>query len=146
MRLGKMGKVVAAGLFTAGLFAAGLAQAATVKFTTALKGSDEVPANTTTGVGAVSAKLDTETKLFSYTVTYSGLSGPATMAHFHGPAAPGVNAPPIITVTTLASPITGTATLTAAQIADLTAGKWYFNVHTAAHKGGEIRGQLQAAP
>jgi len=33
-----------------------------------------------------------------------------------------------------------------AQIADLNAGKWYFNVHTAAHKGGEIRGQLAKAP
>ena len=35
-------------------------------------------------------------------------------------------------------------TLTAAQMADLAAGKWYFNVHTAAHMSGEIRGQLAA--
>jgi len=42
----------------------------------------------------------------------------------------------------LASPIKGDATLTDAQAADLAAGKWYFNVHTAAHGGGEIRGQL----
>ena len=26
--------------------------------------------------------------------------------------------------------------------ADLAAGKWYFNIHTAANKGGEIRGQV----
>ena len=32
--------------------------------------------------------------------------------------------------------------LTAAQVADLMAGKWYVNIHTAANKGGEIRGQL----
>ena len=42
----------------------------------------------------------------------------------------------------LATPIKGTATLTDAQAADLQAGKWYFNVHTAANKGGEIRGQV----
>jgi hypothetical protein len=42
----------------------------------------------------------------------------------------------------VASPIKGTATLTDAQAADLAAGKWYFNVHTEANKGGEIRGQV----
>ncbi len=67
------------------------------------------------------------------------------MAHFHGPAAAGVNAPPIITMKTLPSPIKGTATLTDAQIDDLKAGNWYFNVHTAAHPPGEIRGQLSAS-
>src|SRR6266851_816002 len=41
-----------------------------------------------------------------------------------------------------ASPIKGSATLTDAQAADLTAGRWYFNIHTAANKGGEIRGQV----
>jgi hypothetical protein len=41
----------------------------------------------------------------------------------------------------LDSPIKGTATLTAAQSADLLAGKWYVNLHTAANGGGEIRGQ-----
>ena len=128
------------------LFAAGATQAATMTFTTGLVGSDEVPANATTGTGQVKASLDTDTKALSYTITYSGLTGPATMAHFHGPAAPGANAPPVIVMKTLASPITGSATLTDTQIADLKAGKWYFNVHTAAHPGGEIRGQLKAAP
>jgi hypothetical protein len=40
------------------------------------------------------------------------------------------------------SPIAGSATMTDAQLADLQAGKCYVNVHTAANKGGEIRGQL----
>ena len=43
-----------------------------------------------------------------------------------------------------ASPIKGEATLTDAQIADLTGGKWYLNIHTAANRGGEIRGQVEA--
>jgi hypothetical protein len=87
---------------------------------------------------------DIATKKFTYTVTYSGLTGPATAAHFHGPAAEGANAPPVVPVpaTMLASPIKGDATLTDAQAADLAAGKWYFNVHTAAHGPGEIRGQV----
>ena len=124
----------------------GAAQAATLHFSATLKGADEVPANTSKGKGDVTATLDPDTKTLSYTVTYSGLSGPATAAHFHGPAAPGTNAAPVITMTTLASPIKGTAKLTALQIADLSAGKWYFNVHTAAHQTGEIRGQLTKAP
>ncbi len=125
------------------VFTAGAANAALVTVSTTLKGADEVPPNTTTGSGTVSATLDTTTKALHYTVRYSGLTGPATAAHFHGPAAPGVNAPPVITMTSLASPISGAATLTDAQIADLNAGKWYFNVHTAAHPSGEIRGQLK---
>ncbi len=124
------------------LLAAGAAQAATVNFATVLRGADEVPPNATTGKGAVGAVLDTQTKVFSYTVTYSDLTGPAVAAHFHGPAMAGMNAPPMVAMTSLASPITGTATLNDGQIADLIAGKWYFNVHTAAHPGGEIRGQL----
>jgi hypothetical protein len=140
----RLGLVVAAAVLSVSV--AGLADAETLRFTTALKGSDEVPPNTTAGTGKATAKLDTSSKAFSYDVTYSGLTGPATMAHFHGPAAPGVNAPPIITMKSLASPIKGTATLTDAQITDLKAGNWYFNVHTAAHPSGEIRGQLVPAP
>jgi hypothetical protein len=140
----RLGSIAAA---TALLLAvAGGAGAATLHFSAALKGSDEVPANDTHGKGRVSATLDTASKAFHYTVTFSELTGPATMAHFHGPASAGENAPPIITMKTLTSPIKGTETLSDAQIADLRAGKWYFNVHTAGHPSGEIRGQLPAAP
>ena len=66
------------------------------------------------------------------------------MAHFHGPAAAGANAGVQVPVpkSALASPMKGTVALTDAQIADLEAGKWYFNIHTAADPGGEVRGQL----
>ena len=128
------------------LFAVGAAHAATMHFTANLEGADEVPSNGTSGTGQVMASLDTATKAFDYTITYSGLTGPAMAAHFHGPAAPGSNAPPIIMVMKGPSPMKGTATLTDAQIADLTGGRWYFNIHTAANPGGEIRGQLSTAP
>ena len=128
------------------LLAATPAVAATLHFATTLKGADEVPATTSKGTGKVTATLNTATKAFSYKVTYSGLTGPATMAHFHGPAAAGANAGVAVGVPTsaLASPMSGKATLTDAQVTDLTAGNWYFNIHTAANPGGEIRGQMAA--
>ena len=89
--------------------------------------------------------MDTASNVFTYHVTYGGLTGPAIAAHFHAPAMPGVDAPPVITMKSLSSPIDGTATLTAAQAADLEGGQWYFNVHTAVHRGGGIEGQLEAA-
>jgi hypothetical protein len=65
------------------------------------------------------------------------------MAHFHGPAAPGANASVALMIgTNPTSPAKGTATLTDAQAADLQGGRWYINIHTAANRGGEIRGQV----
>jgi hypothetical protein len=135
---------LAAVTLSAFLFAGTSAFAAMESYTATLNGASEVPPNDTKGTGAVTATYDTATKKFTYTATYSGLTGPATAAHFHGPAAAGVNAPPVVPIapTALASPIKGDATLTDAQAADLQSGKWYFNVHTSAHGPGEIRGQL----
>jgi hypothetical protein len=113
-----------------------------VTYRATLKGTDEVPPNDAKGTGMVEAKYDTATMKLSYTVTYSGLTGAATAAHFHGPAKPGVNAGPIITLEKLDSPIKGEATLTADQAKQLADGLWYLNVHTAVHPPGEIRGQL----
>ncbi len=122
---------------------AGAAQAEMVKFHGAMTTGAEVPPKTTDGKGTVDATLDTATKMLTYDVTYSGLTGPATAAHLHGPADAGANAGVLVPFSApLTSPIHGTATLTDAQIADLTAGKMYANVHTSANPGGEIRGQL----
>ncbi len=123
----------------------GAARAETVPFTATLAGSSEVPAKTTDGKGTAKASLDTATKTLTYDVEYAGLTGPATAAHLHGPAEPGANAGVAFPFPTPASPIKGTTTLTDAQMADLMAGKWYANVHTAANPGGEIRGQMVRA-
>lgn len=123
----------------------GAAQAEMVAFNATMNGASEVPPKTTDGKGTASASLDTTTKVLTYGVQYTGLSGPATAAHFHGPAEPGVNAPVVLPFPTPTSPIQGTATLTEPQMADLMAGKWYANVHTAANPAGEIRGQLVRA-
>ena len=103
----------------------------------------EVPANQSKGKGDVTATYDTASKKLSYKGSYSDLSGPATAAHFHGPAAAGKNAGVVIPIgAATKSPFEGTATLTDAQAQQLLAGQWYVNVHTAANKGGEIRGQV----
>jgi len=114
----------------------------TVQFQADLKGSAEVPPNQTTGSGTVTATYDTSTKQLTRDGSYSGLTGPATAAHFHGPAEPGKNAGVAVAITPATSPLHGSATLTDAQASDLMAGSWYVNIHTEANKGGELRGQL----
>jgi CHRD domain len=114
-----------------------------VKYKADLKASNEVPAVDSKASGTLEATYDTASKKLTYTVNYKDLSGPATAAHFHGPADAKANAGVVVPVQgAVTSPIKGEATLTDAQAADLAAGKWYFNVHTAANKGGEIRGQV----
>lgn len=107
-----------------------------------LSGAAEVPPNDTSGKGELRATLDKNTRQLRWQMSYSGLSGPATAAHFHGPALPGANAAVAVPIAPPSSPTQGEATLTEAQIDDLLSGKWYVNVHTAAHPGGEIRGQV----
>jgi hypothetical protein len=107
-----------------------------------LKGTNEVPPNTSPATGHAEAVLDTDTKVLTYKVTYADLTGPALGAHFHGPGEAGKNAGIVLPFKLTPSPIEGTATLTDSQVSDLLAGKWYANVHTAANPGGELRGQM----
>lgn len=114
-----------------------------VDFRTPLSGSAQVPPNSSTATGMAEARFDRQTQQLTWTVTYSGLSGPVTAAHIHGPAVPGSNAPVLIPFANAGqSPITGSAQLTPTQVTQLVSGLFYVNLHTAANPGGEIRGQL----
>ncbi len=113
------------------------------KMKATLDGKSEVPATTTAGTGTADIDYDAASKKLTWKVTYSGLSGPATAAHFHGPAEAGKNAGVAVAIPNAGtSPAEGSATLTDAQAADLVAGKYYVNIHTAANPAGEIRGQV----
>lgn len=135
----RMQATFAAALLTAGLLSFS-ARAQT--FMAHLDGASEVPPTTSKGTGELQAKLDSATRTLTYTLTYSGLSGPAMAAHFHGPAPVGKNAGVAVPIHVGHSPIKGRAKLTEAQVADLEAGKWYVNIHTKMHRAGEIRGQV----
>ena len=117
--------------------------AVTHSMMTRLSGFSEVPPVSGAATGSAETSYNVDTRVLQWSVTYASLSGPATGGHFHGPAMPGVNAPVALAFSgSLASPITGNAVLTPAQSADLLAGRWYVNLHTAANPGGEIRGQV----
>ena len=88
--------------------------------------------------------LHVPTNTLSWNITYTGLTGPATLAHFHQ-APPGVNGAIQINLT-VGSPMVGSQVITAAQTSQILAGNWYINVHTMMHMPGEIRGQLVPAP
>ncbi len=128
------------------LFVSSPLLAETVKLAATLDGAQQSPPVQTDGKGSAEMTFDTATKKLDWTIDYSGLSGPAAAGHFHGPAEKGKNADVAVPFKgSLASPIKGEATLTDAQAADLLAGKYYINIHTAAHKSGEIRGQVEKA-
>jgi len=97
-------------------------------------------------MGMAELTYDPATRVVTWAITYGGLSGPVTTAHFHGPAVNGENAAPQIWLTKKGSPaenpIKEQATLTPEQAKDFSAGKWYVNLQTEAHPGGEIRGQV----
>ena len=133
-------------VLTAAVFAASCAMTQTsntVKLGGKLSGASQVPAVVSDGSGAAEVTLNKDTNQLTWKVTYAGLSGPARAAHFHGPATTAQSVGVILGFTgSVESPIQGQATVTPAQAADILAGKWYVNVHTAKNPGGEIRAQI----
>ena len=116
--------------------------AAMMNFKASLSGKSEVPPNTASATGTVTATYDTDSKKLIWKGSYSGLSGPATAAHLHGPAPAGKNAGVMIPINPHGPAFEGSATLNDAQAKALMDGDLYVNIHTAANKAGEIRGQL----
>jgi len=127
---------------TTALVVAGPSMAANVNLKADLKASSEVPPTDSKGAGSVTASYDTASKKLSWKGNLSGLSGPATAAHFHS-GEPGKNGGVVVPIAGAdKGSFEGSAILTDAQADELLAGKWYVNVHTAANKGGEVRGQV----
>lgn len=139
-------------MLTAGLVAVAVAGCGQMRpsqkidiYEATLTGAEEVPPVGTSARGQGEFQLNRNTDTLTWKVTYSGLSASPTGGHIHGPAAPGQNAGVLVPFTgdLNAQPIEGQAQLSPQQIADLAAGRLYANIHSAAHPGGEIRGQLR---
>ena len=99
-----------------------------------------------TGTGSATMTFDDITNLFSWDISWSGLTGTETNAHFHGPATPSQNAGVQVPIDYTSNPSIGFATISGTQAGDLLAGLWYINIHTVTNLGGEIRGQVQVVP
>lgn len=134
-----------------------------VTFKATMNGAGEVPANATTGSGTFTATLDTATNVFTYDLTFTGLTSNVNNGHIHGPAATTATAGTTINFNTLAgatfsfgaasgtghgvSSLTASNQITATINGDslkklLFAGLTYANIHTTQNPGGEIRGQI----
>ena len=112
-------------------------------FTVLLSGTNEIPANASTAIGVGTFSL--ERSNFTYSVTFSGLSSKATAGHIHGGATPTNNAAMLMSFgvpAVTSGTISGTAILTADQVALLINGMLYVNIHSVSFPGGEIRGQI----
>ncbi len=114
-------------------------------FTATLQGSQEVPANASTGSGTVIVNYNSSTKALVLTGSYQNLSSAASVSHVHGPAAPGTNAGVLFALTNTggtSGTLSSSVLFTPTQELDLFAGNLYVNVHSVNFPGGELRGQL----
>ena len=120
-----------------------------------LTGAQEAPPVVTSATGQGTAVISADGSTITYLVTYSGLSGTVAAAHIHTGAV-GIAGGVILPLTAGPSPMTGTLTAAnfaasgsvttfAQAVAAIRAGTTYFNLHTAANPGGELRGQILAA-
>jgi hypothetical protein len=128
----------------------------TTTFTTTMNGAGENPAKNVPGTGT--ATIVKSGGSYTFTINYTGMSGPLTGGHIHGPAGIGVNAAVIVPFANAngaaaSGTLTGTFTSTNSPTISndsldvlMRTGNAYVNLHTAANPGGEIRGQLLQKP
>jgi hypothetical protein len=132
-----------------GFFQVGEQAKNTVKlFKASLTGAAEIPAVTTPAAGFGLLGLDAANKKAHYLVSYSGLKANLTAAHLHGPAEETASAGVLFAITAIAGSnqtggFAGTVDIDDAKVTAINDRKAYFNVHSTAHPGGEIRGQLK---
>lgn len=131
--------------------ASGPAAALVIQLTSSIDGAQANMGNGTgsPGFGSATLTFDDQTNLLTWDGSYSGLVSNFFIAHFHGPAAPGMNAGVEVGFTVVgnqAGTFVGSATLSSGQAADLLAGLWYINIHSTTFTSGEIRGQVLVTP
>jgi hypothetical protein len=151
-------------LAAAMLTTASASHAEIVHFKADLKAANEVPPFETAGSGKLTATYDSSAHRLTWEGSYSGLTGPASAAHIHGPAGPSGSAGVVFWISDnvgqcdkggcrfkpgvkvpLGSPFHGSAQLTDVETSELMSGQFYINIHTDAHPAGELRGQLLIA-
>ncbi|NNC89861.1 MAG: CHRD domain-containing protein [Akkermansiaceae bacterium] len=99
------------------------------------------------GTGTINGSYDDVTNLLDYTITYTSLTAPVTIAHFHR-GAPGVSGGVDLGIPGPYDAGVSSATgvpVSAAAETNLLAGNWYVNIHTSSFTSGEIRGQVIVA-
>jgi hypothetical protein len=142
--------VLAAAAALALTLAAAPATAATISLYADIDGLQETPPNASPATGYASITYDDVSNLLSWTITFSGLLGTTTNAHFHGPATYGVPASPRVNIPfnagVTADTLVSSTTITDAFEAELLSGLWYINIHSTVFGGGEIRGQVIPEP
>src|SRR5215813_2564835 len=122
-----------------GLLVAGTASAMEIKVK--LSGTQEVPPVQTPASGTGTITVN-DNESVTGTIMTSGIKG--TAAHIHAGAA-GKNGPVVIPLEKKSESefvVPAGAKLSEAQYKELKAGNLYVNVHSEAHKDGEIRAQL----
>ena len=119
-------------------------QIAPALLTATLNGANERPnpvPTTATGLGL----LTLIGNQLTYTITYSGLSAPATAGHIHGPADTNTFVgvlQPFPGVSGTSGAVSGTLILPLNQLTNVIDGMTYINIHTTNYPNGEIRGQV----
>jgi hypothetical protein len=115
-------------------------------FTAVLNGAQETPPVQSPSQGVALLTLNKDNLNLCYAISYSPLGGTETVAHFHGPGAPGQAAGILHDITPAPSPVgspkNGCVTLTKDEVKLLTKGLIYINIHSSIAMAGEIRGQV----
>jgi len=118
-----------------------------ITFTALLNGAQQSPPAYSPSTGVARVLYDKTASLICWRISYTPLGGTEILAHFQGPAAPGVNAPILINISPspspLGSPKHGCAPISKDDAKSLSKGLLYINVHSIPlAPNGEIRGQV----
>ena len=118
-----------------------------------MSGAQETPPAATTAIGSLDVSYSKSTKMLTYKVTWSGLTGNPVAMHIHGLAPVSYAAGIVQTILSApnASLFPASGSYSGSLLADgvvvkevdILNGLYYLNIHTAAYPGGELRGQIK---